>query len=257
MTKLNCSVFIITKNEQEHIARAIKSCAEFSEVIVVDSGSTDKTIAIAKSLGAKVIFNEWPGYAKQKQFAMLQCRNDWVLNLDADEELTPELIERFAKVIEQDDADYVRCYRNDRFIDRFFSDVIHKPNNHRLFKKQSAQYRVNDLVHEGPDFKGKELKINQAFNHYGYNEIETLTDKYNLYSSLRAEERFKKGKKSSPLKLFTIAFLTFIKVYFIQRYFLGGVRGFIYAQQSAYYAFMKEAKLFEQHKKNLSDQEND
>lgn len=247
--KIPVSVFIITQNEEQHIARVLKSCQEFDEVIVVDSGSTDKTKQIAESLGAKVVHNDWPGYAKQKQYAMSLCKHDWVLNLDADEELTPEFIESIANIITCVDIDYVKCYRKDLFINQFFSDKAHKPNNHRLFKKASAQYRLNDLVHEGPDFTGNEVSLNCAFNHYGYNDINTLSTKLNHYSSLKAKEKFNKKKRSSSLKVVLIGLLEFIKIYFFQRYFLEGSRGYIHSKLYSYYAFLKAAKLYEHHHK--------
>ena len=89
---INISAFIITKNEASRVAKAINSVKDIAEeIIVVDSGSVDDTVSIAESLGAKVIFNEWPGYVKQKSFAESLCKNNWVLNIDADEELTQEL----------------------------------------------------------------------------------------------------------------------------------------------------------------------
>ena len=89
---INISAFIITKNEASRVTRAINSVKDIAEeIIVVDSGSVDDTVSIAESLGAKVIFNEWPGYVKQKSFAESLCKNNWVLNIDADEELTQEL----------------------------------------------------------------------------------------------------------------------------------------------------------------------
>ncbi|NVK22281.1 MAG: glycosyltransferase family 2 protein [Kangiellaceae bacterium] len=251
MKKIPVSVFIITLNEEPHIARALESCGAFDELIVVDSGSTDNTVQIATSYGAKVIHNPWPGFAKQKQFAMQHCRNSWVLNLDADEELTEALIIDI-KVAITTDCDYMRCYRNDLFMNSFFPNIIHKPNNHRLFKRESATYRVDDLVHEGPDFTGKEFFSKNYFNHYGYNEIKTLEDKYNYYSSLKARERFSKGKKPSFIKLITIYPLTFIKVFVLQRYVLAGLRGFIFSKLQANYAYLKQAKLFEHYQSNIN-----
>ena len=95
MDKIPISVFIIAQDEEQHIARVLDSCQQFSEIILVDSGSSDNTKSIAESKGAKVLHHDWAGYAKQKQYAMSLCKNDWVLNLDADEELTPDLIEAF------------------------------------------------------------------------------------------------------------------------------------------------------------------
>lgn len=253
--KIPVSVFIITQNEEQHIARAINSCQDFDEVIVVDSGSNDDTKTIAESLGAKVVHNDWPGYAKQKQYAMSLCKHEWVLNLDADEELTSEVISDFKRLIESEQYDFIKCFRNDLFLGMFFPRWIHLPNNHRLFKKSSAQYRINDLVHEGPDFNGREGKSNYYFNHYGYADIETLNQKYEYYSTLKAQEKFNKGKKPSRLKLLLVAPLEFIRVYLIYRYCFAGLRGFIFAKLAAHYAFLKESKLYSYHRSHTHSEQ--
>ncbi|GAA4360769.1 glycosyltransferase family 2 protein [Kangiella marina] len=246
MEPIPISVFIIAQDEEQHIGRVLDSCQSFAEIIVVDSGSNDKTIAIAKSKGAKVVHHDWQGYAKQKQYAMSLCQHDWVLNLDADEELTPEIIDEFKSfVTRQHDYVALKCRRNDLFAGRFFSNLTRLPTNTRLFLKQHAKYRLQDNVHEGPDFDQKVAHTKRYFNHYGYSNIAQLTEKYNQYSSLKAIEKFNKGKKASVLKLLLIYPLEFIRNYLIYRYCFSGLRGFIFSHLSAYYALLKEAKLYE------------
>lgn len=251
MKKLPVSVFIITQDEEQNIGRLLESCQAFDEIIVVDSGSTDNTKAIAKQKGAKVIHNDWPGYAKQKQYAMELCRHDWVLNLDADEELTTAFIEEIKQfTAEQHDYVALKCRRNDLFIGSFFSKLTRLPTNTRLFKKQHVQYYFENQVHEGPGIDGKLKHTNKYFNHYGYADIAQLTEKYNKYSSLKAAEKFQKGKKPSLPKLLSIYPLEFIRNYIVYRYCFSGIRGFIFSHLSAYYALLKEAKLFELSKKS-------
>jgi len=246
MDKIPISVFIIAQDEEQHIARVLDSCQQFSEIILVDSGSSDNTKSIAESKGAKVLHHDWAGYAKQKQYAMSLCKNDWVLNLDADEELTPDLIEAFKHFISSEhDFVALKCRRNDLFIGRFFSKLTRLPTNTRLFKKEHVQYYINNLVHEGPEIKGKLKHTNKFFNHYGYSNIDQLTEKYNKYSTLKAQEKFNNDKKPSLLKLILIYPLEFIRNYFIYRYCFSGFRGFIFANLSAYYALSKEVKLYE------------
>lgn len=247
--KIPVSVFIIAQNEEQHIARVINSCKDFDEVIVVDSGSTDHTKNIAESLGAKVVHNDWPGYAKQKQYAMSLCKHEWVLNLDADEELTSEFIQEIKNFIQQDHFVALKCRRNDLFLGRFFPTSIRLPTNTRLFKKDHIQYYLDNLVHEGPEIQGKTKHTSVYFKHYGYSDIETLNKKYEYYSTLKAQEKFNKGKKASRLKLLLVAPLEFIRVYFIYRYCFAGLRGFIFAKLSAHYAFLKEAKLYSYHQR--------
>ncbi len=245
--KLPISVFIITKNEEEHIEKTLKSVSLFDEVILVDSGSTDSTLDIAKRYGAKIYTHSWQGYAKQKQYAMSLCSNEWVLNLDGDEEVNPSLISAFKEIIEQDKADSVRFWRNDIFINKPLSSWSKKPNNHRLYKRSKSFFDDSRLAHESATVNGKEIFINETFDHFGYGSIETLTTKNNIYSSLKANEKFAKGKRYSNVKLITVFPLVFIKEYFFQRKIFSGKRGFILAIMGAYYAFIKEAKLFENH----------
>ena len=251
--KLPVSVFIITKNEEEHIEKTLKSVSLFDEVILVDSGSTDSTLDIAKRYGAKIYSHSWQGYAKQKQYAMSLCSNEWVLNLDGDEEVNPSLINAFKEIIEQDKADSVRFWRNDIFIDKPLSTWSKKPNYHRLYKRSKSFFDDSRLAHESATVDGKEIFINETFDHFGYGSIETLTTKNNNYSSLKANEKFAKGKRYSNVKLITIFPLVFIKEYFFQRKIFSGKRGFILAIMGAYYAFIKEAKLFENHQLNNKD----
>jgi glycosyltransferase involved in cell wall biosynthesis len=245
--KLPVSVFIITKNEEEHIEKTLKSVSLFDEVILVDSGSTDSTLDIAKRYGAKIYTHSWQGYAKQKQYAMSLCSNEWVLNLDGDEQVNPSLINAFKEIIEQDKADSVRFWRNDIFINKPLSTWSKKPNNHRLYKRSKSFFDDSRLAHESATVNGKEIFINETFDHFGYGSIETLTTKNNNYSSLKANEKFAKGKRYSNVKLITIFPIVFIKEYFFQRKIFSGKRGFILAIMGAYYAFIKEAKLFENH----------
>jgi glycosyltransferase involved in cell wall biosynthesis len=245
--KLPVSVFIITKNEEEHIEKTLKSVSLFDEVILVDSGSTDSTLDIAKRYGTKIYTHSWQGYAKQKQYAMSLCSNEWVLNLDGDEQVNPSLINAFKEIIEQDKADSVRFWRNDIFIDKPLSTWSKKPNNHRLYKRSKSFFDDSRLAHESATVNGKEIFINETFDHFGYGSIETLTTKNNNYSSLKANEKFAKEKRYSNVKLITIFPIVFIKEYFFQRKIFSGKRGFILAIMGAYYAFIKEAKLFENH----------
>lgn len=245
MKKSPISVFIVTLNEEKNLPKVLKSVDFVDEIIVVDSGSSDNTVAIAQSFGATVVMNPWPGYAKQKQFAMELCRHDWVLNLDADEEVTPALAQRFKELITQDKYTNIRCLRDDIFIGKSLSSWSKKPNNNRLYRKSLAIFDDSRLVHESATVQGKELFIDQVLIHYGYGNIERLTDKNNQYSSLKSREKFVKSKKFSLVKLLLIFPLVFIKELIFQRKIFSGTRGFILAIMMAYYAFLKEAKLYE------------
>ncbi len=242
--KLPISVFIITLNEEHNIKRLLESLKPFQEVIVVDSGSTDKTTDIAKEHGAKVAFNPWPGYAKQKQFAMELCNNDWVLNLDADEEIPENLLIEIEKVTNNEDISAVRFARCDLFLGKKMPSYCSLFSNTRLYRKSKASFDPSFLVHESATVKGKQAYINTPFLHYGYNDIDTLCEKLNSYSTLKAKEKFLKGKRSNLVKILLIFPLEFIRKLIIQRFALFGTRGFILAILYAHYALLKEAKLY-------------
>lgn len=250
---LPISVFIVTLNEAKNIERVIRSCSRMDEIIVVDSGSTDGTIERAKNLGATVSHNDWPGYAKQKAYAMGLCKNEWVLNLDADEELNEPLVNAFERLIANDAINAVRCQRRDLFMNAWPSALTKKPNNRRLYRKSKAHFDDSRLVHESADVDGKEVFIKEHFDHYGYDTLEVITAKNNDYSSLKALEKFQKGKKPSYLKLVLVFPLIFIKTYLLQRHCFSGMRGFVMSIATAYYLFIKEAKLYQLHKQPPND----
>ena len=245
INKIPVSVFVITLNEEKNLARLLASLIDFDEVIVVDSGSNDQTINVAKSFGAKTFYNKWPGYARQKQFAMQLCSNEWVLNLDSDEVLNNPIKERIKQIVKEGNYDSVRFKRSDIFINKPFSSLTKKPNNLRLYRKTKAKFSEGKLVHESAVIKGSELYVNDAFEHYGYNVICRLIDKGNLYSTLKSEEKYMNQRKSNTLKLFSVFIFTFLKKYFLEGFIFSGKRGYINSVISAFYAFSKEAKLFE------------
>lgn len=176
---------------------------------------------------------------------MSLCSHEWVLNLDGDEVINSSLIDALKAIMEHDKADSVRFWRNDIFIDKPLSSWTKKTNNHRFYKRSKSFFDDSRLVHESATVNGKEIFINETFDHFGYSTIAAITNKHNTYSSLKADEKFAKGKKFSNLKLITIIPLVFIKEYFFRRKIFSGKRGFILAVMKAYYAFSKEAKLYE------------
>ncbi|CAH9054453.1 hypothetical protein PSECIP111951_01994 [Pseudoalteromonas holothuriae] len=239
------SVFIVTLNEQQYLAQVLESVKNFAEIIVVDSGSSDNTVSIAESFGAKVYHQDWLGFAKQKQFALEKCTQKWALNLDGDEILTRECIAEIVKQIETQKYSSVRFLRDDIFIYKKSASLTRKDNHLRFFQRDKANFDKQQLVHESAQVEGAELKSNATFIHHGYNEIQTLVLKTNTYSTLKAEEKFSKGKQASIGKLFLAFPVAFIREYLLHRKIFSGRRGFILSMINAQYAFIKEAKLFE------------
>ena len=241
---IKASVYIICKNEEKHIKRVLESVKDFSEIIIVDSGSSDKTLEIATSYTNKIYHQDWMGFAKQKEYARSLCSNEWVLNLDGDEELTEELKQEIINTIEENKIDGLNIKISSPYLGKFNSEKSKFNRRIRFFRK-SAGYYPDKLVHESIVVDGKIEKAKGFIYDYGTIDLKTHLNKINEYSSLRALEKFEKNKKSSLIKLLFIFPLAFLKSFIIKRGFLNGTRGFIAAINNSFYAFLKEAKLYE------------
>ena len=246
---IKASVYIICKNEEKHIKRVLESIKEFDEIVVVDSGSTDNTLNIAKEYTNKIFHQDWLGFAKQKEYAKNLCQNEWVLNLDADEQLTEELKKEIEKVIEENKIDGLDIKISSQFLGKFNSEKSKFNRRIRFFRKSVGHY-PDKLVHESIVVKGKINKADGFIYDYGTMDLKTHLSKINEYSSLRADEKFAKNKKASFAKLLFVFPLSFFKSFIIKRGFLNGMRGFIAAMNNAFYAFLKEAKLYELNNKS-------
>lgn len=246
---IKASVYIICKNEEKHIKRVLESVKDFDEIVIVDSGSTDNTLNIAKEYTNKIFNQDWLGFAKQKEYAKNLCQNEWVLNLDADEQLTEELKKEIEKVIEENKIDGLDIKISSQFLRKFNSEKSKFNRRIRFFRKSVGHY-PDKLVHESILVKGKINKANGFIYDYGTMDLKTHLSKINEYSSLRADEKFAKNKKASFSKLLFVFPLSFFKSFIIKRGFLNGMRGFIAAMNNAFYAFLKEAKLYELNNKS-------
>jgi len=246
MTQINASVYIICCDEENHIGRLLENVKEFAEVILVDSGSTDKTLEIAKKFSNVTIHHQsWLGYAKQKDYALSKCSNLWVLNLDADEVLSDDLKHDIKNAIALNNCDALSCLLSEVFLGK----AAHKFSKHadkiRFFKKAHGHYNLDVLVHESISINGRIKHVNSVIYHYGLASIETMIKKNNEYSNLAAHTKFVRNKRANVVKLVLSFFWAFLRAYFLKRLFLNGVRGFIHSMSIGFYAFLKEAKLYE------------
>jgi len=244
VNKLPASVYIICQDEAQHIRRVLESVKGFDEIIIVDSGSTDNTIVIAEEYTKKIYHQEWLGFAGQKEYAKNLCSNEWVLNLDADEQLTPELKDEIEETIKENSVDGLDIRISSKYLGKF-NHPLSKFNRRVRFFKKSKGYYPDKLVHESIVIDGKIKRVKGFIYDYGTLNLKTHVQKINEYSSLRSQEKAEKRKKASLMKLLSIFPLAFFKSYMIKRGFLNGIRGFIAATNNAYYAFLKEAKLYE------------
>lgn len=244
--KIPCSVYIVTLNCGEWLEKTLNSVAEFEEVIILDSGSTDDTFSIANKFpNTTILHQDWQGYAGQKSLALAKCQNEWVLNLDGDEMLSNELKQQIMKVIQEDKIDALITPINDVFLGLSNSKYTKKHAKIRFFRKKKGHYDLENKVHENVIVDGVSARATGDIYHYGESSIFVKVEKNNQYSELKALEKFNKGTTPNILKLVFIMPLTFFKSYFLRRSFLNGWRGFVNSMINAFYAFLKEAKLFE------------
>ncbi|XGC82296.1 glycosyltransferase family 2 protein [Bdellovibrio bacteriovorus] len=245
VTKLPISLVIITLNEEAHIERCIRSAPFVDDVVVVDSFSTDRTVEIAKACGARVFQEKWRGFGPQKAFATEQAKNPWVLSLDADEALSPELaselITKFRSL--DDQAGYLfprRSFHLGRWIDHggWYPDY-----QLRLFNKSKSQWNSADL-HEKVEVS-KKLKMEKDLHHWVFDSLSDQVITNDRYSTLGAQQLAAKGAEFSYLKLIFKPWGKFIETYFFKAGFKDGLPGFIISVGAAYSLFLKFAKLWE------------
>jgi glycosyltransferase involved in cell wall biosynthesis len=251
--KLPISAFIIAKNEADRLPRAIRSVRDWvDEVIVVDSGSIDDTVRLAEELGAKTVFHAWEGYGPQKIYAQGLCRNDWLLNLDADEEVTPDLANEIRAMF-ANGAPSHHAYAARMVFVLAFED---KPRRFarwvaqgRLFNKNFASFR-DSIVHDDVVLNdGSEKKLlTHPIYHYSERSLGQDVEKMNFYTAMQAENMHRAGRDPGFLRmLFTPAF-SFIKAYIFRGYFLQGTDGLIRARVYAFWRMMRLAKARERFK---------
>lgn len=227
------TVVVITKNEESNIRRCLESVAEFSNKIVVDSGSTDQTTRIAANLGATVIHQEWLGFGKQKQFAIEASPTNWVLSLDADEEVSPDLAKSIQSADLNDPTTGFLINRRSYFLGK---PVLYSGWNPdwvlRLVNKKAAHF-TNDAVHERLTGCQKVVKLNGKIHHYSYQSHADIDKKINLYGALSRQTR--KRNKSRVL----VATWTFARSFIFRLGFLDGVTGLHIALMNAKTSWIK------------------
>lgn len=248
---MTLTVSIITLNEERNLARTLESVKSFAdEIVIVDSGSTDKTEEIAKNFNAKFYFQKWLGYGLQRNKAIDLATSEWVLNIDADEEISPDLACEIKKIKENKNSQY-EVYKIN-FMSVCFGKKIKYggwSNSYRirLFKKSAGRFNKNN-VHEEFICKGEVGKIKQYIYHHSYSDLADYFEKFNKYTTLGAIEYYKKNKKAN---LFSIVFspvFKFLRMYVFRLGFLDGLEGFLLATTSSLYTMVKYYKLREIYK---------
>lgn len=244
------SVVVITLNEEANLERCLKSVPFAAEKIVVDSFSTDRTVEIAKACGATVVQEKWRGYGAQKAFATGLAKNDWVLSLDADEALSPELekelLEKFATL--NPEVGY-RVPRLSFHMNRWIRHGGWFPDFQlRLFHRKHSRWQEVSL-HEKVEAKCTE-NFQSHMLHWVFKDISDQVRTNDKYSSVGAEDLRRRGKKFSLFNLLTKPPVKFIENYFWKQGFRDGLPGFIIAMGSSYSIFLRWSKLWELEKKD-------
>lgn len=258
---LPISAFIISKNEMDMIGPCIESLNACKEIIIVDSGSTDGTIERIreykdKGYPIRLLQREWPGYAAQKQFALDQCSEIWCLNLDCDERLDPLLQQELATLTSrsQNCAAWRLGFSLFLYGYGYTPDRVRFGTAIRLMRRDRARYGLGELVHEGVEVDGEIGTVNKGkILHARVVSLGEQILKENHYSTLKAEQLFKLGKRPRLLRLIFNPIIYFQRLYIFRRFFLCGWAGFIYAWTGAIYSFMTEAKLYQLHARMRRD----
>ncbi|MBD3226344.1 MAG: glycosyltransferase [Caldithrix sp.] len=248
-TMIALSAVIITKNEEDNIERCLQSLDWVDEIVVVDSGSTDRTAEICRERGCRLIESAWLGFGKTKQLAVLQATHDWVLSIDADEQVTDALRDQIIKNLsESPSVTGYRIQRRSYYLGKLIRfSGWNKDYPLRLFNKQFGNFNDHQ-VHEYVDLQGNTSVIDSHLLHYPYKSIALHVQKLNRYAQLGAAEAYKKGQRSTPLHAILSAKFKFIKMYLLKAGILDGYAGLVLAVNSAYGVYLKYIQLWQKEK---------
>lgn len=237
------SVIVITKNEAANIRACLGSVAWADEIIVVDSGSQDDTAAICREFTPHVYSHDWPGFGPQKNRALGYATKDWVLSLDADERVTPELRREIEEILSRQDL--IAAYDIPR-LSSYCGRFMHHSGWHpdfvtRLFRRGSAHFS-DDLVHERLLVEGKTAQLKGMLLHHAYDDLEQVLRKLDHYSSAGAQMMYQRGRQATLGGAVLRGLWSFVRTYFLRAGFLDGREGFMLAVSNAegtYYRYLK------------------
>lgn len=241
---MTLSVIIITKNESAHIVGCLQSVAWADEIIVLDSGSVDDTVDLCRAVTDKVYSTDWQGFGIQKQRALDKATGDWVLSIDADEIVTPELKLEIQQAIQIGDMNGFEIPRLSNYCGRqmrhggWFPDYVL-----RLFRRDCGRF-TDHVVHERIVVDGNTDRLNTPFLHDAFVDFEEVLHKVNNYSTLGATVLYERGVRSSLRKAIMKGVWTFIRTYFLKAAFLDGQQGLMLAISNAEGAYYKYVKLW-------------
>jgi glycosyltransferase involved in cell wall biosynthesis len=244
-TRQPLSAFVTTFNNARTLEACLRSVAWADEILVLDSFSTDRTLEIASAYGCRILQHRFMGYGKQKQMALEKTTHDWVLLLDADEAVTPELAAEIRDLLAQGPAaDGYTMRRNEQMFWRMMHPGTRMNHFLRLFNRHKGH--ITDMpVHAAPAVQGRIERLKGTFYHYGETDIHTKVDKVNAYSTGLVPDKLAKGARGGPWIAVLYPPVYFLRIYIYKRLFLNGWAGLYASAVSAFYVFLKYAKIYE------------
>jgi glycosyltransferase involved in cell wall biosynthesis len=239
------SAVLITRNAANVLDTCLESLAFVDEIVVVDSASSDGTIEIAARRGARVVQKEWLGFGRQKQFAVEQAAHDWVLCLDADERVSPELAASIAAAVVAPVSPVYRMARRNRFLGRWLSHGEGYPDwSPRLFNRMNARWS-DDLVHEKVLYSVTPGTLKGDLMHDSADDLAAYLDRQNRYTTLAARQAFELGRSVGLLHLLLSPVVRLFKFYVFRLGFLDGLPGLLHISIGCMNSYVKYAKLIE------------
>jgi glycosyltransferase involved in cell wall biosynthesis len=244
---LRISAAIIAKDEADRIVSLLESLDFVDEIVVVDSGSSDDTIPICQRHGATVVSHEWMGYVRQKQFALELCSGDWILSLDSDEAVSPDLKKEILDRLQNVDSDVAgfSIPRLSRYLGRWIYHGGWYPDRKLRLVRNGKAVWVGDSIHEKLEAQGQTLQMRAPLFHYVYRDISDQLKTIDKFSSVVASSS--SGKVSALYVVLGVfhAIGKFLECALWKRGLLDGVPGLIIAMNSSFYVFLKHAKIWE------------
>jgi glycosyltransferase involved in cell wall biosynthesis len=243
---LKLTVTVITRNEAANIAAALESVRWADEIIVIDSESTDNTAQIARQYTDRVVVRPWPGYIEQKNFAASQATHDWILSLDADERISPQLRDEIRQTLAQEPrAAGFRIPRVTFHFGRWIRSTDWYPDYQlRLYDRRRARW-TGRYVHESVTVDGESAKLRGEIQHYAYRDAAHHLQSIDRYTTLAARQMFEDGRRASWIDVLITPRLTFFRNYILRGGFRDGMAGLIISAMNSYYVGLKFAKLWE------------
>ena len=250
--KAPLSAVLITRNAANVLDPCLESLAFVDDIVIVDSGSTDRTAEIARERGARMVQKEWLGFGRQKQFAVEQARNDWVLCVDADERVSPALARSIQGALTAPAAPVYRMPRRNRFLGRWLAHGEGYPDwSPRLFNRQNARWS-DDLVHEKVLYAVTPGTLAGDLMHDSSDDLSAYLERQNRYTTLAARQAFEQGRSAGLAHLALSPVVRFIKFYLLRLGFLDGVPGLLHISIGCMNSYLKYAKLIELRKAERS-----